>query len=69
MKLYIMVGVFLELKEQGGPHQEHISKKKQPEVTQAMHKFGLYSRYKNKWYHTKNHTRVVVNGRYHKRTV
>jgi len=41
MKLCITVGVFPELKQQGGPHQGHISKKKQQEVA---HKFLLYMR-------------------------
>jgi len=38
MKLYITVGVFPDLNQQGGPHQEHISKKKLQEVA---HKFFL----------------------------
>jgi len=41
MKLYITVGVFPELKQQGGPHQEHILKKKQQEIA---HKFLLHMR-------------------------
>jgi len=40
MKLYITVGAFPELNQQGGPHQEHISKKKQQEVA---HKFLLHT--------------------------
>jgi len=39
--LYITVGVFPEFKQQGGPHQEHMSKKKQQEIA---HKFLLHMR-------------------------